>query len=365
MMQAYSAQCRSAARRIVTEFGRTKSSCSNRRFYGASSLESVHRRGNTITIETLQTRTLDENWILPTFIHLPPNPKPNPLLLISGWTGVSADWGSLPKMISSRSNRPVITYDPRHLGFSKRIGDNKEEELKLTLDLMTDDAIQVAQQGLLHIQKKHELESPNSITLAGASMGGMIAQNFAQQVQLNDQRIQNVVSMILIATTPGVKQLQSPRLRSFFKCFQGWPQDKTKSASQFFLALGESYNGCVVNRSKHVMKQRFIEKFILSRDMHEQVAQNPFLKGVTVQYQALREPFDSTTYLKHLGIPSLVIHGADDSVISKEAAELLHQHLSHSKLVIIPDCDHLCWLTYPLFLVDSMCNFLACRTPNL
>jgi pimeloyl-ACP methyl ester carboxylesterase len=489
-----------------------------------------------VKITETHTLTSDGKWSLPTFLFHPTTTTPQsqsqlvpttvrkddkdthpPLLLISGWTGVAADWGAIPKMIASKTGRVVITYDPRGLGFSKRLSvpvsedgsdiNNNEPSSVSTLDVMVDDAKQVAKLCLGQFSESPTRDEeafsspaipsasssspPAIISLAGVSMGGMIAQQLVADTLLlssslssksnsnsnhnersnmqtpadehtqsdsvrpnkqtsvtfssQSQRMLEIESLILIATTPGGTKVRSSTQKNFFRAFQDWSDEKDTDdssasvshndndnnkvtissynndnkacAERFFVALGETYQGCATTstssrRSKQVIRQRLIAKFLDSRDQHFTEGNNSVKEGIQWQLQALRTKFDSSAYLPEFAartnnnntiIPSLIVHGTDDSVIPLEDATRMHKLLAssssssesllsstitkqhqhnmqqhsihirhhhhhryrHALLCEIPNCDHMCWLTHPLELLEPICDFLNAQTSNI
>jgi Predicted hydrolases or acyltransferases (alpha/beta hydrolase superfamily) len=145
-------------------------------------------------ILSFKATSLDTKWKIPMRIHRPsrfvqnqPMTKP-PILLISGWAGVSMDWGSFPKMIASRTKRDIITYDARGLGNSEyqppRVGspsfsaaaaagggllvEEEGESHVLSLDLMALDALAV-----LHSYYEYlEQEGYSETMIVGREEGG-------------------------------------------------------------------------------------------------------------------------------------------------------------------------------------------------
>jgi pimeloyl-ACP methyl ester carboxylesterase len=69
--------------------------------------------------------------------------------------------------------------------------------------------------------------------------------------------------------------------------------------------------------------------------------------GVVGALQGMKDRFDSTPMLPQIKCPSLIIHGADDQLISFHETKLMEQQLPDSRLVILPEAGHLPNLEQP------------------
>jgi len=65
------------------------------------------------------------------------------------------------------------------------------------------------------------------------------------------------------------------------------------------------------------------------------------VQGVVGVSQAMRDRPDSTPLLPQLHLPVLIVHGADDQIIPLHEAELMHEQIPGSKLIVIPGAGHL------------------------
>jgi pimeloyl-ACP methyl ester carboxylesterase len=65
------------------------------------------------------------------------------------------------------------------------------------------------------------------------------------------------------------------------------------------------------------------------------------VNGVVGALQGMRDRPDSTPLLSQVQCPVLIIHGADDQLIPVSEAQLMHQQLPGSRLVVIPEAGHL------------------------
>jgi pimeloyl-ACP methyl ester carboxylesterase len=71
------------------------------------------------------------------------------------------------------------------------------------------------------------------------------------------------------------------------------------------------------------------------------------VNGVVGALQGMRDRPDSTPFLPQIKCPVLIIHGADDQLISYHEAEFMNQELPDSRLVILPEAGHLPNLEQP------------------
>ena len=80
--------------------------------------------------------------------------------------------------------------------------------------------------------------------------------------------------------------------------------------------------------------------------------------GVVGALAALRDRPDSFTTLSEIDVPTLIIHGADDQIIPLTESQAMHEAITNSQLVIIPDAGHLMNLEQPDLFNDAVREFL-------
>lgn len=71
------------------------------------------------------------------------------------------------------------------------------------------------------------------------------------------------------------------------------------------------------------------------------------VQGVVGALQGMRDRPDSTPILSQINFPVLIIHGADDQLISIHEAESMNIHIPGSRLINIPEAGHLPNLEQP------------------
>ncbi|MBI2589544.1 alpha/beta hydrolase [Candidatus Berkelbacteria bacterium] len=77
-------------------------------------------------------------------------------------------------------------------------------------------------------------------------------------------------------------------------------------------------------------------------------------------YEAMGN-FDATRILPTIHQPTLVLHGADDSVISPKVGKELHEHTPRSTFTLIPNANHISVLNNPDEIETAMAEFLHTR----
>jgi 3-oxoadipate enol-lactonase len=67
---------------------------------------------------------------------------------------------------------------------------------------------------------------------------------------------------------------------------------------------------------------------------------------------------DSTSLLKEINIPVLILHGAEDQIIPKSEVDLMKNGIKIVKLQIIPAAGHLLNLEQPDLFNQAIRNFI-------
>lgn len=310
------------------------------------SRRAIRRGKSTVSSHEIPVLTFDGKWKLPTFVHrddsVPSDGLP-PLFLISGWTGVSSDWGALPRLLVSKTGREVITYDPRWMGQAQNIAD--DNELEHSIPEMVADASKI----ISHLSK-HHYRDHTSFCLVGASMGGIIAR------QLLSDESERVDSLVLVSTCSNVSFSKVPQ--RFLDSFESWSEDDSTlqqtCALSFFEALGNSF---LAQPGRMKMRDKLVKTFIESR---RQFRTPPHI-GIKAQRRAMLEHFESglSQVSDYDRRPCLVLHGKEDRVFSfRNAFELQDAYGRSCEVELLPPSDHLTWITDGTAIVDMIARFL-------
>jgi pimeloyl-ACP methyl ester carboxylesterase len=180
-----------------------------------------------------------------------------------------------------------------------------------TLAEMADDAIALLDH--LGVQRAH---------VVGASMGGMIAQHLAMRYPAR------VLTMTSIMSTTGARLVGQPKL-AVIPMFLGRPsggkEDYIERAVKLFRAVGS--------------KKQFDEDYVregaaLSWDRGINAA------GYGRQLAAITADGSRAKGLRRVNVPTLVIHGKDDRLVSPSGGKATAKAIKGAKLLMVDDMGH-------------------------
>jgi pimeloyl-ACP methyl ester carboxylesterase len=215
----------------------------------------------------------------------------------------------------------VIRYDNRDCGKStsmegapittRELITKRVKSPPYTLAEMADDAVGLLDQ--LGIDKAH---------IVGASMGGMIAQHVAMRYPAR------VLSLTSIMSTTGGRLVGQPKM-AVLPLFLGRPsggkEDYIETAVKLFRAIG----------SKKGFDEDFVrEGAALSWDRGINAA------GYGRQLAAITADGNRTKRLSRINVPTLVIHGNDDRLISPSGGRATARAIPGAKLLKVDDMGH-------------------------
>jgi pimeloyl-ACP methyl ester carboxylesterase len=289
-----------------------------------------------ITTSEMVITTSDGKWQLPITIHHSASKNEIstcPILLIAGWTGIASDWGIIPKLLASKTQQNVITYDPRWLGQSTALKSNNDDEL--TWDIVTQDALDV-----LRYSTKQHRDNHTKYCVVGASMGGIVAQRLVAFDQVD------IESLVLVCTTTLDRDYSISH--NFLNLFDDTDENDEISQSvgeRFFETLGADF---LAKPGRAKLRDRLVQAYLSSRNK----------VGIRKQRRLLDlDPREHTAPPPSIR-PCLVMHGTLDSVIDCRAASQLQDQLGPlCELQIFHNSDHLLWITDGMRLVDEISAF--------
>ncbi|HET7046973.1 MAG TPA: alpha/beta fold hydrolase [Solirubrobacteraceae bacterium] len=231
-----------------------------------------------------------------------PSQDPQTLLMIMGLAGSGAMWSRLLPHIS-RHNRAIV-FDNRGTG------DSSPARPPLTMRTLTNDAVAVLDAA--GIERAHVM---------GASMGGMIAQHLAL-----DHRAR-VLSLILACTTAGGRR-EPPNLRlTAASLLRPW----IGPARTFALVAPVLYSShTLAGASARLQEDRRVRASDRVR------ALTPLLQASAVRRHDTRPRLHELA-----GLPTLVIHGLEDRLVTPAHGRELADAIPGAQLVEIPDAGHL------------------------
>jgi 3-oxoadipate enol-lactonase len=233
---------------------------------------------------------------------LDPDAPGEPVLLIMGLGASSRLWYRLLPWISRRHR--AIVFDNRGTG------DSAPVRSRLNMRDLAEDALAVL-----------DAAGEQSAHVVGASMGGMIAQHLTL-----DHR-ERVRSLVLACTTaggrggaPSWRLLTAAALRPLIGARRTFP----------IVAPVLYANATLENRPERVRQ-----------DLQRRIADSTSPLTTYAQMGAIAG-HDTRARLGELaGVPTLVLHGREDSLVPPERGRDLAALIPGARLVLIPSCGHL------------------------
>lgn len=90
----------------------------------------------------------------------------------------------------------------------------------------------------------------------------------------------------------------------------------------------------------------------------KQIMASTSLEGVLGDLMGMKERPDSTPTLGRISIPTLVIHGEDDQIISAEETKQMHAQIHDAFLETVPEAGHLLNLEQPQIFNQAVRRFI-------
>jgi len=90
----------------------------------------------------------------------------------------------------------------------------------------------------------------------------------------------------------------------------------------------------------------------------KKIMESTSLDGIIGDLMGMKTRPDSTPMLPKINIPSLIIHGKDDTLISMKEAEAMHAAIPHSQLRLLDDLGHLLNMEQPDQFNNAVKKFL-------
>ena len=272
------------------------------------------------------------------------NPTDPALLLIMGFTAQMVAWEEeFCQQIADRGHF-VIRFDNRDCGLSTKLHgvDSNSDAVIMaammetemppapyTLSDMAADAMQVLDH--LNIERAH---------IMGASMGGMIAQTVAIE---HPHRVKTLISVM---SQPGELTVGQPTQEAMELIVTPAPSDRDEYiafAPKWQLWQSKKY------RSDEVSRRNAIRDFDRSN----------YPEGGPRQMAAIYASGSRAEGLQKLQIPTLVIHGTEDQLITPSGGERTAELIPNSTLLMVDDMGHdLPQPLWPLY-VDAISKHTA------
>jgi pimeloyl-ACP methyl ester carboxylesterase len=253
------------------------------------------------------------------------NPTDPALLLIMGFTAQMVAWDEeFCKRLADRGHF-VIRFDNRDCGLSTKLHgvpsnsdavimaammETEMPPVPYTLSDMAADAMQVLDH--LNIERAH---------IMGASMGGMIAQTVAIE---HPHRVKTLISVM---SQPGELTVGQPTQEAMELIVTPAPSNRDEYiafAPKWQLWQSKKY------RSDEVSRRNAIRDFDRSN----------YPEGGPRQMAAIYASGSRAEGLQKLEVPTLVIHGTDDQLITPSGGERTAELIPNSTLLMVDDMGH-------------------------
>jgi pimeloyl-ACP methyl ester carboxylesterase len=250
-------------------------------------------------------------------------PSDPSLLLVMGLGAQLIHWPEeFCELLAARGFQ-VVRFDNRDVGHSTKLDDAPVPDLmalaagdasaaSYTLDDMADDAVGLLDH--LGIDAAH---------VAGASMGGMIAQTLAIR---HPQRVLSVCSIMSTTGNPEVGQATPEALAVLMTPV---PEDR-EGYIEFHVKAFRAIGSPGFPFDEEFLRWRGGATF--DRSMYP--------NGPRRQLAAIMASGDRTQALGQISAPTVVIHGADDPLITVSGGEATARAIPGAKLVVIPGMGH-------------------------
>ena len=247
------------------------------------------------------------------------------LLLISGFTAQLTSWNEGLCSLFAGQGFHVIRFDNRDCGLSTKFDSAVVDANAVITAALMEEAIPAVPYTLsdiasdavglltaLNIEKAH---------IMGASMGGMIAQTVAIE---HPQRVLSLTSVMSQPGEPEVGQPTPEAMESFFNVPPNSRDEYIESSKNWLVWHSKKYRD--VQRTREQAASDFDRSF--------------YPAGAPRQLAAIYASGRRTAGLSQLAMPTLVIHGLDDTLIAPDGGERTAEIIPGSKLVMLNDMGH-------------------------
>lgn len=179
-----------------------------------------------------------------------------------------------------------------------------------------------------------ELRAP--VIVCGLSMGGYIA------LALYRNYPERLSGLILAATRAGADSAEGKKNR-----------DQTAN-----LAKEKGVEAVVESMLPKMMSPKTYQQNSELVDRIRKIMEATSLEGVLGDLMGMKERPDSRSLLETIDIPTLVIHGADDQIISTEETRQMYAQIPGAVLETVPDAGHLLNLEQPEIFNQAIRRFI-------
>ena len=249
-----------------------------------------------------------------------------PLFVISGGPGSDHRYMRVGGSFDRLSNeRPVIMFDQRGTSRSGPVTGAPR------LDQWADDveAVRIA-------------SGSDKLHVLGHSFGGIVAMNYAERYG------DNIASIVFAnSTATSIAETGNILRQVFPDRIDAWVERRAALSPRF-----KASDIDVFSSMEFVDLERLDEFLFAIKDYTYNIEVNNELRQDMAS-------LDYTPVVGALTVPSLVLHGRYDPVITPQTAFTLHQQIPESELVILSATGHLPFVEVPDVFVATVSDFLA------
>ncbi len=233
------------------------------------------------------------------------------MLLVNGFTSQMVWWH--PEFIDAlvEAGFFVLTYDNRDVGLSTWFDGAPSKPAPYTLGDMARDGATVLDD--MDVEHAH---------IVGASMGGMIAQTFA--IDMPDR----CLSMVSIMSRTGARDFGRSTPEANAALMAAPPADR------------DAYIEQGVASSKVYSSKTLFDADLVARKQAVQYDRAYHPEGAFRQMAAIIVSGDREAALATLSVPTLALHGLDDTLIQPSGSERLAEIVPGCELVLVPEMGH-------------------------
>ena len=188
----------------------------------------------------------------------------------------------------------------------------------------------------LNIQKAHVL---------GISMGGYIAQEIALSYP------DRVITIILASTSFGGPNALVASKETMTKMLTA-PSETISKKEAYEIRMS-----VVASNEWWQENKKLLEQIIVWRE------QNPQPNNARLNQAHASTTFNVENKISSIHVPTLIIHGDSDIVVPTRNAELLHEKIPNSKLVLIKGGQHYSFIQYYEQFNQAVIDFLQEHSP--
>lgn len=239
-----------------------------------------------------------------------------PVLLIMGLGWASNMW---------HRTRPVLAARYRTIAFDNRgAGRSDVPPGPYTIALLASDAAAVLDAA--GVERAHIL---------GASMGGMIAQEFALQYS---DRVRSLILGCTAAGGPRAVQAEADAIQLLFRRDSN-PEERAKAAVPFIYDSGTP-------------RERIDQDLAVLSEWY------PNAEGYMAQLQGILA-WEADSRLPNITAPTLIIHGENDRLVPAANGRLIVERIPGARLVMLSHASHIFMTDQPAAAHHAQMEFLS------